>query len=212
MASMSPVAQLAALIAALIHVGFFYLESIVFARPTVWARFHIASQADADVIRPMALNQGFYNLFLGLGIVAGLVLIAAGADRPDRDRPVRLCLHGPCRGRAARDRSALPAASGHPGPPAARRDRPHHPAVTIPARIGIVTLGVADVARARAFYEAIGWEPCSSSMDEICWFRTADSYLGLFSTHDLAGDIGIAAGARGLDAGHHPGDQRRWCR
>ena len=80
MASMSPIAQLAALIAALIHVGFFYLASIVFTRPTVWGRFHIASQADADVIRPMALNQGFYNLFLGLGVVAGLVLIAAGAE------------------------------------------------------------------------------------------------------------------------------------
>jgi putative membrane protein len=80
MASMSPIAQFAALIAALMHVGFFYLESIAFARPTVWARFHIASQADADVIRPMALNQGFYNLFLGLGIVAGLVLIATGAE------------------------------------------------------------------------------------------------------------------------------------
>ena len=73
--------------------------------------------------------------------------------------------------------------------------------MSIPARIGIVTLGVADVARARAFYEAIGWEPCSSSMDEICWFRTADSFLGLFSTHDLAGDIGIAAGAPGVDPG-----------
>ncbi len=78
MASMSPIAQLAALIAALLHVGFFYYESIVWSRPNVWARFHVASQADADIIRPMALNQGFYNLFLGLGIVAGLVLIAAG--------------------------------------------------------------------------------------------------------------------------------------
>ncbi len=67
--------------------------------------------------------------------------------------------------------------------------------MSIPARIGIVTLGVSDVARSRAFYEAIGWEVCAASMDEICWFRTADSYLGLFSTGDLAGDIGIAAGA-----------------
>ena len=66
--------------------------------------------------------------------------------------------------------------------------------MTIPARIGIVTLGVADIARSRAFYEAIGWERCESSMDEICWFRTADSYLGLFSNDDLAGDIGIAQG------------------
>ncbi len=75
---MSPLAQFAALVAALMHVGFFYLESIVWSRPTVWARFRVASQADAEVIRPMALNQGFYNLFLGLGIIAGLVLIATG--------------------------------------------------------------------------------------------------------------------------------------
>lgn len=58
-----------------------------------------------------------------------------------------------------------------------------------------MTLGVADVTRSRAFYEAIGWERCESSMDEICWFRTADSYLGLFANDDLSGDIGIASGA-----------------
>ena len=75
---MPPIAQVAAIVAALLHVGFFYLESIVFVRPTVWARFHIASQEQADILRPMALNQGFYNLFLGLGIVAGLVLVATG--------------------------------------------------------------------------------------------------------------------------------------
>jgi putative membrane protein len=80
MGRMSPIAQIAALVAALLHVGFFYLESIVFSRPTVWARFHIGSQEQADIVRPMALNQGFYNLFLGLGIVAGLVLIATGAE------------------------------------------------------------------------------------------------------------------------------------
>ena len=80
MARMPPIAQIAAIVAALLHVGFFYLESIVFSRPTVWARFHIASQADADIVKPMALNQGFYNLFLGLGIVAGLVLSATGAE------------------------------------------------------------------------------------------------------------------------------------
>jgi putative membrane protein len=80
MGRMSPIAQIAAIVAALLHVGFFYMESIVFARPTVWRRFQIATQEDADIVRPMALNQGFYNLFLGLGIVAGLVLIATGAE------------------------------------------------------------------------------------------------------------------------------------
>jgi len=52
--------------------------------------------------------------------------------------------------------------------------------MVVPARISIVTLGVADVARAAAFYEALGWKRCASSMAEIAWFRTADSYLGLF--------------------------------
>lgn len=80
MGPMPPIAQLAAIVAALFHVGFFYLESIVFARPTVWARFHVGSQEHAEIIRPMALNQGFYNLFLGLGVVAGLVLNATGAE------------------------------------------------------------------------------------------------------------------------------------
>src|SRR6266576_1009285 len=62
--------------------------------------------------------------------------------------------------------------------------------MTIPARLNIVTLGVADVARSARFYEKLGWERCSSSMDEIVWFRTADSYLGIFGWHDLAVDAG----------------------
>ncbi len=80
MAGMPAIAQIFAVVAALLHVGFFYMESIVFTRPAVWARFHIGSQEQADIVKPMALNQGFYNLFLGLGIVAGLVLIATGAE------------------------------------------------------------------------------------------------------------------------------------
>jgi uncharacterized protein len=69
--------------------------------------------------------------------------------------------------------------------------------MAIPARISIVTLGVADLVRARTFYEALGWELCASSMDEICWFRTADSYLGLFPTDDLAEDAQVAAALPG---------------
>jgi putative membrane protein len=72
--AMPPVAQALALVAAVLHVAFFYLESIAFRRPSTWARFGLATQADADVVRPMAFNQGFYNLFLALGVVGGLVL------------------------------------------------------------------------------------------------------------------------------------------
>jgi uncharacterized protein len=68
---------------------------------------------------------------------------------------------------------------------------------TVPARLSIVTIGVADVARSAAFYDKLGWERCSFSMDEIVWFRTADSYLGIFGWKDLADDARIADASRG---------------
>ena len=73
--------------------------------------------------------------------------------------------------------------------------------MTIPARISIVTLGVADVGRSAAFYEQLGWERCSSSMKEIVWFRTADSYLGLFGWTDLAEDANLVSPTRGSFGG-----------
>ncbi|MFP2895843.1 DUF1304 domain-containing protein [Corallococcus sp. 4LFB] len=76
---MSPLAQVFAVIAALIHVLFFVMESIVFTRPKVWKRFGLKSQADADVMKGMAFNQGFYNLFLALGVLVGVVLVHTGA-------------------------------------------------------------------------------------------------------------------------------------
>ena len=72
------IAQVAALLAALIHVWFFVMESIQWQRPEIWARFGLDSAEHASIVRPMAFNQGFYNLFLALGIVAGLGLVAAG--------------------------------------------------------------------------------------------------------------------------------------
>ena len=65
--------------------------------------------------------------------------------------------------------------------------------MSIPARLGIVTLGVADLERSIRFYAALGWERCSSSNAEIAWFRTADTNLGLFPFHELAADAGLPA-------------------
>jgi len=62
-------------IAALIHVLIFFLESILWSRPTTWKRFGLKTQEEADTVRPMAFNQGFYNLFLAIGIGVGLVLL-----------------------------------------------------------------------------------------------------------------------------------------
>jgi catechol 2,3-dioxygenase-like lactoylglutathione lyase family enzyme len=68
--------------------------------------------------------------------------------------------------------------------------------MSIPARLGIVTLGVADLSRAVAFYQALGWERCTSSSDEIAWFRTADTNIGLFPWHELADDAKLPAEPR----------------
>ena len=63
--------------------------------------------------------------------------------------------------------------------------------MSVPARISIVTLGVDNLARSKAFYEALGWEVAGTVGDEICWFKTADSYLGLFDRESLARDAGL---------------------
>ncbi len=73
--------------------------------------------------------------------------------------------------------------------------------MAIPARISILTLGVSDLERSAAFYASLGWERCSSSSDEICWFKTADSYLGLFPYEELAADAEIDAPTQGTFGG-----------
>ena len=72
------IAVVAALIAAAIHLWFFVLESVQFTQPKVYARFGLHSAEDAAIVRPMAFNQGFYNLFLAIGILVGLALVAIG--------------------------------------------------------------------------------------------------------------------------------------
>jgi putative membrane protein len=60
--------------AAVVHLVFFAMESMLWSSPGVWRRFGMSSQRDADIVHPMAYNQGFYNLFLAGGSVVGLVL------------------------------------------------------------------------------------------------------------------------------------------
>jgi len=65
-----------AALAALLHVMFFVMESVLFTRPAVHARFGTRSQ-DVEAATPWAFNQGFYNLFLAVGTLVGVVLAAA---------------------------------------------------------------------------------------------------------------------------------------
>lgn len=60
--------------AALVHLSFFAMQSVLWSAPGVWRRFGVGSQWEADAARPVAYTQGFYNLFLAGGSVVGLLL------------------------------------------------------------------------------------------------------------------------------------------
>ncbi|MGP0224386.1 MULTISPECIES: DUF1304 domain-containing protein [unclassified Paenarthrobacter] len=70
-----------ALVAALLHVYIFTMESITWTKPATWKRFSLTSQADAETTKPLAYNQGFYNLFLAIGALAGIVAVWAGSPQ-----------------------------------------------------------------------------------------------------------------------------------
>ncbi len=64
-------------LAALVHVYIFVLESLTWTSPRTRATFGVASEADAETMRELAFNQGFYNLFLAIVTAAGIVLSIA---------------------------------------------------------------------------------------------------------------------------------------
>ncbi len=68
--------------------------------------------------------------------------------------------------------------------------------MAVPARISLVTLGVGDLRRATAFYEALGWRRSSVGGGEVSFFATADGVLALYPFDDLAADAGLEPGPR----------------
>jgi putative membrane protein len=68
-----------AFLAAALHVYIFTMESFTWTRPATWKRFGVGSQADAETTRPLAYNQGFYNLFLAIGTFIGIGCVGLGA-------------------------------------------------------------------------------------------------------------------------------------
>ncbi len=71
---MTAVALIFAGLAAALHVFIWTMESLTWKQPKTWKRFGLESQADAETTAPLAFNQGFYNLFLAIGTIAGIVL------------------------------------------------------------------------------------------------------------------------------------------
>lgn len=77
----SPLAIAAAVLlglAALVHIYIFALESLLWTRASTRRTFGVRTEEDAAVLKPMAFNQGFYNLFLAVGVIIGIVLMVAG--------------------------------------------------------------------------------------------------------------------------------------
>ena len=62
-------------LAALIHVYIFVLESVQWTAPATRKTFGTSAE-QAEATKEMAYNQGFYNLFLAIVTVIGIVLIA----------------------------------------------------------------------------------------------------------------------------------------
>ncbi|MFZ2530353.1 MAG: DUF1304 domain-containing protein [Rhodococcus sp. (in: high G+C Gram-positive bacteria)] len=85
------VAQVAALVAAGVHLLAFAWESILFLRPGIHRDLFRVPTRDVPPVRLWAFNVGFYNLFLGSGAIAGVVLWWAGRDMPGRTLVIYTC-------------------------------------------------------------------------------------------------------------------------
>ncbi len=70
--------------------------------------------------------------------------------------------------------------------------------MSVPNRISIITLGVADLARSTGFYESLGWERSPASMPSITFFEMQGSVLGLYEWSALADDARVSAEGSGF--------------
>ncbi len=63
-------------LAALVHVYIFVLESLRWTEPATRRVFGTTEEA-AAITQPLAYNQGFYNLFLAIGAIAGIGMVGS---------------------------------------------------------------------------------------------------------------------------------------
>jgi catechol 2,3-dioxygenase-like lactoylglutathione lyase family enzyme len=66
-------------------------------------------------------------------------------------------------------------------------------------RLSLVTLGVADLARTRAFYEALGWQALgwrtgAAPADDVAFFQSGGMIVALWGRDQLAEDSGVEDG------------------
>ena len=64
--------------------------------------------------------------------------------------------------------------------------------------ISFITLGVADLARSRAFYKALGWQESSASQEAIAFFQAGSVAFALFQRDALAEDANVPSTGSGF--------------
>ena len=72
-------------------------------------------------------------------------------------------------------------------------------------RLSLITLGVADLARSRAFYEAMGWSTGADPGDDVIFFKTPGCIVALWDRAKLAEDSAVAdpGGWGGITLAHN---------
>jgi predicted lactoylglutathione lyase len=72
-------------------------------------------------------------------------------------------------------------------------------------RVSLVTLGVRDLARSRAFYEALGWTTNAGQDDDVVFFQAGGIIVGLWGRDELATDSGVedSGGWGGITLAHN---------
>jgi predicted lactoylglutathione lyase len=74
-------------------------------------------------------------------------------------------------------------------------------------RVSLITLGVGDLVRARAFYEALGWKTNAKLGDDVVFFQAGGLVLALWDRGQLAHDSSVpdAEGFGGVTLAHNVG-------
>ncbi|MDQ6650443.1 MAG: VOC family protein [Actinomycetota bacterium] len=72
-------------------------------------------------------------------------------------------------------------------------------------RVSVITLGVTDIARAVAFYRALGWEPVPDEHDDVFFFQAGGLVVGLWGRDQLAEDSAVtdSGGWGGVTLAHN---------
>lgn len=60
--------------------------------------------------------------------------------------------------------------------------------------MSLITLGVADLARARAFYEQLGWRTGADPDADVVFFQAGGAIVALWGRDRLADDSGVTDG------------------